>query len=630
MLCVVEHQVGLQPLELVVDDAEHFDAETVKAWILLDWDSTLPRSVGTEERQRLREHLDAQMEKLPVPLPVALDQRLIDDTRRVLMRIPLAERVYGRLKRQRFGSDVPPFTIADAGGRDAPLVFQRKSGDPLNEGIPGLYTYKGYHEFFVNESERLGQRVADESWILGEAGAIADQSMLAAADEPNARDQLFDDVLDLYLEDFGLQYQDLLADLALQQPNDLGEAVELLRLVSDKRFSPLLKVLQAVEKETSLQRVETEDEGGGADEAAAKVDAAKNELANTLGTVPRAPRLPQLSARQYRVKEFVDAKFKGIHEQVSPDDAGNFRFQSVMDMLDELYRFLDTVKNDPDAASAMMQNSGKVKSLVNDLRREAVRQPPVVEAALSGVTDTVTSITSGGVRQHLNALWRTDALGFCQRAIDGRYPLERDAVNEVQLGDFGEFFSPGGIMDRFFRDHLMPYVDSSRTPWRWRAGSDMRGASSRSLAQFERARTIRETFFRGGSKTPRVQFELKPQTMDISIDQFVLEVEGQQVTYNHGPAVPSRLEWPGAGARQVRVQMSPPAASGPSGMTKQGAWAWFRLLDDSRMTPTDRQERFNVTFSVGSRSAQYELSASSAFNPFRLEELEAFRCPERF
>ncbi|MEM9058382.1 MAG: type VI secretion IcmF C-terminal domain-containing protein, partial [Pseudomonadota bacterium] len=464
----------------------------------------------------------------------------------------------------------------------------------------------------------------------GEAGAIADQTMLAEADAPDAREELFNDVLGLYLDDFGKQYEDLLADLALQQPNDLSEAVELLRLVSDKRFSPLLKVLQAVEEETSLQRVAGDDGGDPADEAAARVDQAKDALASTLGSVPRGPRLPQLSSRQARVKDFVDANFKGIHDQVAPDEAGNFRFQSVMDMLDELYRFLDTVKNDPDAARAMMESSGKVKSLVNELRREAERQPPVVEAALAGVTDAVTGITSGGVRQHLNALWRGEALGFCQRAIDGRYPLVRNAANEVQLGDFGEFFSPGGLMDTFFRDHLAPYVDTSRTPWRWRAGSDMRSAARQSLAQFERARTIRETFFRGGSKAPRVNFELKPLTMDISIEQFVLEIEGQQLTYAHGPAVPSRLEWPGTGARQVRIQMSPPAASGPSGLTREGAWAWFRVLDDARMTPAEQRENFYVTFTAGSRSAQYELSASSAFNPFRLKELEAFRCPERF
>ena len=44
---------------------------------------------------------------------------------------PLAQRGYGRLKQQGVGADFPEFTVARAGGPNAPIVFVRASGAPL-------------------------------------------------------------------------------------------------------------------------------------------------------------------------------------------------------------------------------------------------------------------------------------------------------------------------------------------------------------------------------------------------------------------------------------------------------------------------------------------------------------------
>jgi type VI protein secretion system component VasK len=38
-------------------------------------------------------------------------------------------------------------------------------------------------------------------------------------------------------------------------------------------------------------------------------------------------------------------------------------------------------------------------------------------------------------------------------------------------------------------------------------------------------------------------------------------------------------------------------------------------------------EEFEVTFSQGDRSAIYQLTARSAFNPFALPQLQRFECP---
>ena len=80
---------------------------------------------------------------------------------------------------------------------------------------------------------------------------------------------------------------------------------------------------------------------------------------------------------------------------------------------------------------------------------------------------------------------------------------------------------------------------------------------------------------------------------------------------------------------QVQIQFLPPSLSGRSGITADGPWAWFRILDKARIRRTSLPEVFRVTFSVGGRQARYELRANSAFNPFRLNDLVQFRCPQQ-
>ena len=154
------------------------------------------------------------------------------------------------------------------------------------------------------------------------------------------------------------------------------------------------------------------------------------------------------------------------------------------------------------------------------------------------------------------------------------------------------------------------------------------GADSGTLAQFQRAAMIRDTFFRGGGRAPGLRLDFKPVEMDATISNFTLDVDGQLVKYAHGPQIPATVQWPGpGGSAQVRLLMQPPATSGDSGLSTDGPWALFRLFDRMQLTPAASPERFRVAFEVGGRRATFEVTTSSVVNPFRLRDLAEFNCP---
>ena len=79
----------------------------------------------------------------------------------------------------------------------------------------------------------------------------------------------------------------------------------------------------------------------------------------------------------------------------------------------------------------------------------------------------------------------------------------------------------------------------------------------------------------------------------------------------------------------MQTQFTPQTASGRSGTTLDGPWAFFRLLDNSGMTASNTPEKFQTKFQLDDRWVEYEIRANSAFNPFNLPELRAFRCPDK-
>lgn len=596
---------------LMLADSEHYDPDFIKAWITLDWDRTLARDLPPEQRQALTGHLQALFEKHP---PNArLDQRLIDDLRRQLQQLPVAQRVYDRVKRAKLPDGVPDFRLSEAGGRDSALVFTRKSGKPLSEPLSGLFTAKGYREGFLLASLNQAGTLAEEQWVLGRDQA--DQQNVAS---------LAADVRRLYFQDYLRQWDALLADIDFVPITSVAQAADVLRILSGPT-SPLKKLLVAVAKETDLQQEERllaaqgqKVEGG--------VDQLKQRLGSLLGQEQAGNPAAVASS-----EDPVSAHFAELNSLVSKGEGEPAAIDGLLADMNALYVQVSAmVGASGDALLGEAKNQASAAAARVSLTAE--RQPPVVQGLVKSVVSSTTNTMMGGVRNQLNAAWVSEVVNVYRQSLSGRYPMSPGSSRDATLEDFGQFFGTGGVMDNYFRKYLQPYVNTSTTTWSWQPGAAQKlGISPGVLQTFQRASNIRDAFFRSsGGTQPAVRFELKPVAMDANISQFLLDLDGQQLSYDHGPSRPVAMQWPNPGSiGVVRLSIMPPSATGRSGITLDGPWAWFRLLEQSDLTATNSPDRFNLRLRVDGASISYELRASSAFNPFKSRVLSGFSLPER-
>jgi type VI secretion system protein ImpL len=615
---------------LMLGHPQYLNAESLRLFMSVDLANLLPNE--REKQSRLLTHLDALLASKYKPLP--LNANLVQQARLVLTRIKPSRQVYNSLQKLSAADNSLDFLLSATLGRHGDQLFS--SGEkPLDQvRIPGLYTKVGYYRHFVPESERLIRETLQEHWVLSDAATaeISEDDLVQMQNEVN----------EYYVEDYIKQWKDLLNSVKIVKLSGLSQAVEALDIATG-RGSPMRKLLQAVEENTTLTRLPEElkpkvalgDAAKGATEAAAEISSKAESERRRLQQLMRAADKSGLksgsSDEPDELIRLVDEEFERLNNLVQKRGDNPTPLDAVIGDLADLLNFLSDLEAAADSGSAALdaaKGAGGSKDPVKLLRRRANRLPNPVDNWVYALSERGWDAVVGTSRNQLSNLYKADVAPLCKRAIQGRYPFVKSAQKEVTLSDFSTFFAPGGVMDNFFQEQIKPFANTLSRPWRWhKASGHPMGISTRTLRQFERAASIREVFFSAG-KRPKITFSLKPSQLDADVSRFLLDLDGQKITYRHGPARSTTLTWPSPEANgQVRVVFEDLNGK-TSSLSHEGPWAWFKLLDQMDVQETQQSDRFLITFEAGGHSMRYELRASSVINPFRMPELEEFRCPD--
>ncbi|MEM9247624.1 MAG: type VI secretion system membrane subunit TssM [Pseudomonadota bacterium] len=599
------------------------DQDLVREWMALDWSVAYPGSNREEMRLQLQEHLDAMLSE---PMDeIALNGPLVEQIQRRLSEMPLAQRVYNGIINSPRAAELPQWRLTDIGGPAITRVMVRSSGASMSEGIEGIFTYDGFNNVFLDETLGLARRLQKETWVLGTYGE-AEQSEQALA-------AMSRDVADLYYTDFIARYDQILGDLDIIPLESLNHAVEVTNVLSGPT-SPIVNVLEAVASETRLTENRNPLTGGalgeaGQDIATIELQSALSARASQVLGILSAAALSEGGAEPEPPGAFVEQRFSWLNDLVLPPDEGiPSELDNIRVRLQEVYQELN--RNTGFGGGAAAAQGGATALVRFQEAAQRIQEGPMDRWATQ-IAQGASGITADGTRAGINATWQSQVLPFCEQVLEGRYPFDRGAAADVALGDFSRLFSPNGLIDKFFNENLRDYVDMRARPWAWKRVNDADlGISDSVLQEFQYAAEIRDAFF-GGGATPSVSFQVTPEALDPSADAVQLEIDGEKIQFRHSTRSPrpTAVTWPGqVGA--ARVVFAPISNSAANDISREGPWAWFRLLNAAEIRATNVSDRNRVIFNVGGRIAIFQLQAGSVLNPFALPALNEFNCPKSF
>ncbi|TDR32128.1 type VI secretion system membrane subunit TssM [Hydromonas duriensis] len=655
---------------LMLHDKEHFKANDVRDWVLNDLKEQ-DSSASFGGKVSVVEHIQNMFDdKRIIQSQQTPDQNLINQVRQYLSATTSIQRLYERAKADMKQEAPADFTLTKAVGPQAAIVFSRKSGEPLDKGVSGLFTYDGYQELF---SKRLIEFVAkaelDDAWVMGQATAekknVEDYLSDTALLEKKMNSPVTQEIRRMYLVEYATTWQNFLEDIRVAaDSNKIGSAnlsfeLNIARVLASPD-SPLNRLARAAVRETTLTKVIAEvaptptDGTTAVDQKAAELKKAANDAKKNLQSASK--QLTFFNTQMER--DLVDNRFAALREVVTGQAdvksatagiggaaSGKAGLEGVNALLNEYYNALTLADN------AMKSNTmPPVSDIFNKLQLEASKYPAPLNMVLADFSLQGQKKVNQGVGELLVKQTNDQVGNFCLQAIAGKYPFNRASLTEVSAEDFTMLFSKDGLFDKFFQKNLLPIVDTSTKPWRYKLSTTPDAPIlGPNLATFEQADTIRQLFF-SDIPVPRAntataasdvsaaasaqghriawRMDMSVAELDPYITELIINIDGQAQRYVHGPVVPLNIAWPGPrGGVSAQITAEPRIRASTSTISASGPWALFRLLDKARLTNSISANRFTATYDLDGRKVVLDISASGLPNPFYSNILQSFQCP---
>ncbi|MCS3408373.1 type VI secretion system membrane subunit TssM [Serratia sp. AKBS12] len=596
---------------LMLGKPEHRSAQELENWFSSRWSSFAPQGYSDADKRIFMLHLRTIFsESLQSQAPVTkLQPELIRLARLKAMAIPIHMRVLRGLQ-SRLTSGIDNVSLASAAGANASLMLRRKGQAVVTDmAVPAFYTLASYHDVFKPQLDgAVDNMIQEEAWVLRDGNGQADR--LKALE---FRQKLTDEVRKLYLLEYADHWEKFLKDIRVRPIASLDDAALLARQFSDPS-SPLSNLLRFVTRQTNLTNTDRRNVSGW-------LDKRRLELENT-----RRDILGEISGER-------------SHFRITPEKELEQRFEAVRRLGAQLMQ-TPTANNDPLArrfeemynqlsSLAIALRAGEVlpQNSLNNLKIAAAQQPEPVRSIMQDLLEVGNTQSLQQSSHNLNSGAASFTANVCRNVVSGRYPFNRNARDEVGIGDFSRLFGPSGAIRSYFDQHLASYVDNTAGKLQVREGS--RGLLSAStLRAFENAMLIGDTFFNKGGETMAFSLYLRPLTLSSNIMEAELDIDGQVLRYSHGSTQPVSVQWPGQnGGAYVRLSFKDLNGRIES-VSFNGPWALFHLYDKSNPISIDR-DRQELTMGISSMNGLFKVELRSTMNDFPLwsRALNEFSCP---
>ncbi len=613
------------------------DDDFLREWFAQHWARVqYPGPAFRETRLRLEQHLDdlLRLTERQTESRFALNGTLIDRAEFELGRIPIEDQAY--LLVSGGTPTIPDFNFAERAGSEARLVFETLDGRDLNElTVPAIYSYAGFHQFFLPRLSAVAEKLEAESWVLGDRAEQIDlQGQLGA---------LGPAMLATYAKDFEDAWNAALGNLRLRPMSADAPGYAALGAASASgRLSPIYALAEAITQETRL----TEDFGGEGSFGAGLNEASATGGLATAATDQLTRRLQQRATGMQRIGidlalgaqgqgrggsrgasaplpgANIEARFTRWHN-LFEGSAGQRPVDLLLANLRRIHQLLST------AALAPGQAADELPGQIGALKANASRLPEAMSRMILQAAQEFEGDAANTTLNQLNDRLNTEVTRVCEQIINNGYPFSANASRDVPIAEFARLFAAGGVMESFFEQHLAAHADVTTDPWSWRTESPLGDRLSlATLRQFQHADNIRTAFFPGDSSMPHFDITVSQTAMHADVQAAMLEINGQVITTRQAGNVPQTVGWPGAGGGgSASIQLSPEVRDGPSSISARvpGPWALMRLINEGRPRPSGTT--VSVRYNIGGRYIAYDIRSQSTLNPFFLRSLWDFRCP---
>lgn len=598
-------KLALLRIVRMLSDASGRQPQRVHDFMAERWQQVFPHRGSIQAR--LLDHLDYALAHTDLEgeaiagqqraeLAMAPVRGSIQAAQQELGRMPMDERVYRTLvagSAQRSGAHLD---LRQGVGPAWSTVFMPRDDDPAAVILPSLVTRDGFEHYFLPKVEDATDLALIDLWVIGRRDDID----FSEADKRRLNDAL----RERYASDYRVHWRDALAHVDLVPLPDIDQAIVVMDTLLGTS-QPLDRLLGEVTQHTQLYPELPADD------------------AKARQALEQSPR--------YRLAADIDKPFNDLSQLLVADDdrpAALDEIKGAITVLRDYLRQIQTASDRDEAAFVAARDRLALGGgdPIHALERIAKDAPTPVNHLLADLADQSWKLLLSDAVRHLERQWLDDVVTPYQQRLAGRYPIDPAAQRDVALKDFERFFGPNGTLDIFYEANLRIFLEAAPEQLQDAHGNPL--VQPGVLAALERAKRIREAYFDADGLLD-VEFSLEPISLTPDKRRSVISVDGQLIEYLHGPQNRVPMIWPNSlrNLNESRVTLVPSQVNrSPRSLRYQGAWAWFRLLDDAEVTGMGERE-LELRFKIDGGAMRYRLHAERSPNPFTRPLTAGFRLP---
>ena len=581
----------------MIEDKSNRRKEIVKNWMAKVWHQRFEGEGETQEQ--LMTHLDYSMDFVQIDLPEF--QGVVNGAQQQLRLTPVSERVYQSIKQDARAELSNRVDFRRQIGPSFDLIYKNENEAEHQDGfvIDALFTTPGFRGYFIERNENIIDLAMIDQWVLGE------RDQIIYSDEDKA--QLAQRIRSHYINDYLDTWKRTLGRLEVNEFDDIEYAVKVLETLTGPT-APLERLIETVKRNGEIYPP-----------VAVKSEQARIEAERKL-----------LSDPNRREARRILRNFQGLIALLDKGDQDVPYYEELINTLGAAYDYMASVQNAPDrgkAALSLARDRFKLDGAdpIYALRRVAAGLPEPLSAQMDKVADESWKVLLVKALQQLEKKWDQEVYQLFQERIAGRYPFAPDSRVDVALEDFETLFSPQGQLSEFYDKYLKIFLYDNLNAIYSEEDEDYLVRTD-VLEQLETAWKIQDAFFdsRGALN---VNFNLEPLALTANQRRSVIDIDGQLVSYNHGPAYASQLIWPNTLRKGAESKLTLIDANGrASRLRYQGPWSWFRLLDQAKINGGD-ENSLDITFQLAKGRMRYRLHAEKSNNPLLRKLFAGFSLP---
>lgn len=179
---------------------------------------------------------------------------------------------------------------------------------------------------------------------------------------------------------------------------------------------------------------------------------------------------------------------------------------------------------------------------------------------------------------YINQMWQEHILGFYQKNMQERFPLNPSAKKEIELKVFSEFYGPAGLTDRFYDRYLSDFIKQQKVT-----------LTPEARHFFAHIKTLQKELFNARGQLA-LNFSLSPDQLSANIRRLDLSMAGTSLTVRAHTITNRPFSWPNTASIQQASYALQKRDALPISVTYQGAWSWLKVLQQFRLSDFSRDE----------------------------------------